>query len=64
MYLSKVSFKAAQWKNIVKILNQGLYEEHQLIWRWMPEDQQAERDFLYRREDDGAVPFFYVLSQR
>lgn len=64
MYLSKVSFKSQHWQSMVKTLQQGLYHEHQLLWRWMPENKDAERDFLYRREDEGALPFFYVLSAR
>ncbi|PID49821.1 MAG: type I-E CRISPR-associated protein Cas6/Cse3/CasE [Proteobacteria bacterium] len=63
-YLSKVSFDPRQWQDIIKILNKGLYHEHQLIWGFLPDDQSTERDFLYRREDRQALPFFYLLSQR
>lgn len=65
MYFSKISFDATNhWRDMVKILNQKLYDEHRMIWRFFPGDEDAERDFLYRREDKADVPFFYLLSQR
>lgn len=64
MYLSKISFDARRGREIVSTLNEGLYFEHQLIWSFLPKDEAAQRDFLYRRDDSQAVPFFYLLSQR
>lgn len=64
MYLSKIEFIPSQWQRIVTVLNQGAYHEHQMVWDLLPKDESAERDFLYRREEGGALPFYYLLSSR
>ena len=64
MYFSKIEFIPSQWQRMVRVLNQVLFQEHQMIWNLLPADAQATRDFLYRRDDSQAVPFYYLLSKR
>lgn len=40
------------------------YEEHQLLWQLFDRDPGAKRDFLFRRDQDSALPSFYLLSER
>ena len=64
MYLSKIEFSPTHLDKMVRTLGKGLYHEHQMIWSILPEDKNAERDFLYRREDNRGLPFYYLLSAR
>ena len=67
MYLSKVSYSPNHRAEMVKALTahqKNLFKEHEMIWQCMPEDKDAERDFLYRREDSGRQPLYYLLSAR
>ena len=64
MFLSKIEFVPSRWQQMIKVLNKGLYHEHQMIWDLLPRDEGAQRDFLYRREDSGTLPFYYLLSSR
>jgi len=44
--------------------NGDAYRDHALIWRLFPGDGQ-KRDFLFRREREGAGPLsYYVVSRR
>jgi len=40
------------------------YALHQLLWRLFPDDPDAPRDFLYRRETENGWPMFYMVSAR
>lgn len=67
MYLSKVEFVRSPWQRMVEVLSQvdkNLFHEHQMIWDLLPKDTTAKRDFLYRRTDEGDIPFYYLLSER
>lgn len=67
MYLSKVEFVRSRWQRMVEVLSQvdkNLFHEHQMIWDLLPKDATAKRDFLYRRTDEGDIPFYYLLSER
>jgi len=65
MILSRVALPQDDLERTASILSGGLYSEHQLLWRLFPEQPDATRDFLYRRENhDGREHFFYMLSQR
>lgn len=41
-----------------------LYQEHKLIWNLFDSDENASRDFLYRRTGRLGVAEFYLLSRR
>ncbi|WP_287605128.1 type I-E CRISPR-associated protein Cas6/Cse3/CasE [Thiothrix sp.] len=67
MYLSKVEFVRSRWQRMVEVLSQvdkNLFYEHQMIWDLLPQDATAKRDFMYRRTDEGDLPFYYLLSER
>ena len=64
MYLSRIGFSSGHRAEMVRQLRQGLYGEHRMIWSLLPRDEQARRDFLYRREDGRERPLYYLLSAR
>lgn len=67
MYLSKIEFVRSRWQRMVEVLSQvekNLFYEHQMIWDLLPKDETAKRDFMYRRTDEGDLPFYYLLSKR
>ena len=64
MILSRVELPQNDLERSATILSGGLYAEHQLLWRLFPEQPDATRDFLYRRETKDGRAFFYLLSQR
>ena len=45
-------------------LKDTLYSAHQLLWKAFPKDAAATRDFLFRQENRGGLPCFYVVSSR
>lgn len=64
MFLSKVEIKSTHLNTAIRQLRQGIYREHQMIWNLLPRDPEKKRDFLYRREESGNWPFYYLLSAR
>ena len=64
MILSRVVLPHNDLERTAKLLGDGLYGEHQLLWQLFPDEPNASRDFLYRRESDAGMVFFYLLSQR
>ncbi len=66
MYLSKITYSPTHRAEMVKALTQhrNLFYEHQMIWRLMPQDADAKRDFLYRKDESNRFPFYYLLSER
>jgi len=42
----------------------NINDEHKFIWELFPNNQDADRDFLYRRFDVEGYQQFFVLSQR
>jgi len=66
-YFSRVSIdptsiNAAQ---LAKDVCTNAYREHQHLWRLFDADADAERDFLFRREQPASgFPRFYLLSGR
>lgn len=41
------------------------YDDHQWLWRFLTAEPDIARDFLFRRRDgDGSMPGFYVVSAR
>ncbi len=67
MYLSRIAYSPHHRAEMVKALTahqRNLFKEHEMIWQCMPQDRDAKRDFLYRREDSSRQPFYYLLSAR
>ena len=63
-YLSRIRLKPGlDLAQLAKVLPADAYAEHKLIWQWFG-DIDEHRDFLFRREQQGHWPFFYVLSRR
>ncbi|MDD5036922.1 MAG: type I-E CRISPR-associated protein Cas6/Cse3/CasE [Methylococcaceae bacterium] len=63
-YLHRIRLKPGlDVQELTRALPANSYAEHQLVWRWFAEDAPG-RDFLFRREQQGHWPFFYVLSKR
>ncbi len=66
-YFSRVSIDPASVNasRLAKEVCVNAYREHQHLWRLFTVDPDAERDFLFRREQPaGGFPRFYLLSDR
>lgn len=62
-YLSRIRLKPGlDLAQLAKALPTDAYAEHKLIWQLFSERSDT-RDFLFRREQQGHWPFFYVLSR-
>lgn len=61
MYLSRVKVLAENPDELIKVLQADHYQLHQLLWQLFP--SADKRDFLFRRDDTGGFPLFYVLSE-
>ena len=63
-YLHRVHLKRGlSVDELARALPANAYGEHRLVWRWFG-GRGLARDFLFRREQQGHWPFFYVLSRR
>ncbi|MCX7113843.1 MAG: type I-E CRISPR-associated protein Cas6/Cse3/CasE [Proteobacteria bacterium] len=63
-YMHRIRLKPGlDVQQLARELPPSAYAEHQLVWRWFA-DQEVGRDFLFRREQQGHWPCFYVLSKR
>jgi CRISPR system Cascade subunit CasE len=65
MYFSRITLNPSQIQKFLKTeIYGGLYDEHRLIWRFFPENEEQQRDFLYRKNDDSKTMQFFLLSER
>jgi CRISPR system Cascade subunit CasE len=63
-YLHRIRLKSGlDLARLAKGLPSDAYGEHKLLWQLFSEGAE-HRDFLFRREQQGHWPFFYVLSRR
>ena len=64
MYLSKVAFRNTPQAScqLAKLLKNGAYTSHQLIWQLFPKQPDKKRDYLFREERVGGGIGFYLLS--
>lgn len=63
-YLHRIRLKPGlDLEQLARVLPASAYGEHQLVWRWFAEGADT-RDFLFRRDQRGNGPLFYVLSRR
>lgn len=66
-YLSRISIDpvSVNATRLAKDICINAYREHQHLWRLFAADPDAERDFLFRREQPvNGFPRFYLLSGR
>jgi CRISPR system Cascade subunit CasE len=62
-YLSRIRLKPGlDLAQLARALPSDAYAEHKLLWQLFSESSDT-RDFLFRREQQGHWPFFYVLSR-
>lgn len=66
MFISRISLLSdADPREIGEQLGSAdRYREHQLIWKLLPRDPGAERDFLFRADIHNGRPCYLLLSQR
>lgn len=66
MYLSRLTLQTQQLSvyDITRAFGADGYRTHQTLWDLFGGDPDAARDFLYRRDDQGGVLRFLVLSER
>lgn len=68
-YFSRLRLRGdtADIRALARIAASDAYREHRLVWQFFPDDADAARDFLYRREESsaqrGALTYF-VVSRR
>lgn len=65
-YFSRVTLKAGRVKpeQLVGLACGDGYKEHQALWRLFASDPDAERDFLFRRDELYPGVRYFVVSQR
>lgn len=64
-YLSKIELaRGLSPRDLARAIPANAYAEHQAIWRLMSINAEQPRDFLFRREQAGHWPMFYLLSPR
>jgi len=64
MYFSRITINAAALDAgaFARLLGQDVYHDHQWVWRLFPERPDAQRDFLFRKEQVNKWPCFYFVS--
>ncbi|CAB1368083.1 type I-E CRISPR-associated protein Cas6/Cse3/CasE [Denitratisoma oestradiolicum] len=68
-YFSRLRLKGdtADIRALARIATSDLYREHRMVWQFFPKDADAQRDFLYRREESqgsGGALTYFVVSRR
>lgn len=64
-YLSKIALRRdLSARELGRAIPSNAYAEHQVIWKLASAGPDERRDFLFRREQDGHWPTFYLLSPR
>lgn len=66
MFFSRITINARSVDpdDLVGLVKGNVYAIHQILWRLFPEDPDAQRDFLFRKEEGKGWPFFYMISKR
>lgn len=63
-YFSRIRVTANDPSKVLRILKADGYRLHQFLWDIFPNDPDAQRDFLFRRDETKGWPLFYILSAR
>lgn len=64
MHFSVITPSPGREQEAVRQLCQGVYAEHQWLWRFFPSAEGTPRDHIFRRADQGQRMRFYVVSKR
>jgi len=67
MYFSRISFTPSSGAELSKLASRvcgGGYREHQSLWQLFEKDPDADRDFLFRREQAQGWPRYFMISDR
>lgn len=64
MYFSRVRVLGNKPEALIKIIHASDYDQHQLLWKLFPDNPDAERDYLFKRDVQKGFPQFYVVSER
>ncbi|HEB87803.1 MAG TPA: type I-E CRISPR-associated protein Cas6/Cse3/CasE [Gammaproteobacteria bacterium] len=67
MYFSRISLMspgAIDTARLANLMCNDGYREHQYLWRLFEKDLDADRDFLFRREQIEGWPRFFMISDR
>ena len=64
MYFSRIRVLGNQPDKLMAIIKSNDYDQHQLLWQLFPDDPDAERDFLFKRDEARGFPQFYMVSAR
>lgn len=67
MYFSRISLMspgAIDGAKLANLVCGGGYREHQYLWKLFEKDPDADRDFLFRRDQVGGWPRFLMISDR
>ena len=63
-YFSRIRITVDDPQKTMVILKADGYRLHQFLWDIFPNDPDAKRDFLFRRDETKGWPLFYILSAR
>lgn len=67
MYFSRISLVnpgAIDTARLANLVCGDGYREHQYLWKLFEKAPDADRDFLFRREQVGGWPRFFMISDR
>jgi len=64
MYFSRIRMKQENLSvnKLTQMLGQDTYQDHKMVWLFFPDRPQADRVFLFRKEQVNGWPCFYVVS--
>lgn len=62
MYFSRLTLRADADPH--KLIGLNGYREHQALWNLFEHDPDADRDFLFRRDEQQHQPRYYLVSAR
>ena len=61
-YFSRITLDASDYQanRIMKTISENSYREHQALWKLFPNAPNADRDFIYRVEQDIINEFVRI----
>lgn len=65
MYFSRISLdeERASAAELMELIGQDGYGEHQIIWQLFQSPDKSKRDFLFRKESQRSSPVFFTVSR-
>lgn len=66
MYISRIRLRtdADPARLTGKLCMDSSYKEHQLVWQLFPQEPEAERHFLFRKDSQSGRPQYLLISDR